>query len=227
MDDRPCDCEAAPSAKAGSLAGLIAATGRAARATSRTTLPFVDRGKEATDRYGVPWRAAATRMLAAVHATVIDGERWAAERLLFLAGRLAGDPSENERQALEADRGVVEGAGYRFRRPASPPSWSAASAQGVTASLPARVVGGWLARSEAPSGGDGPASAAACQGLRWGRTLAHQPNHALGRRQRLVSSPGSVLSHSGVPATHRNESNGQDVEQAHPADESGQHRQDQ
>ena len=103
MDDRPCGCEAAPSAKAGSLAGLIPATGRAARATSRTTLPFVDRGKEATDRYGVPWRAPATRKLAAVHATVIDGERWAAERLLFLAGRLAGDPSENERQALEAE----------------------------------------------------------------------------------------------------------------------------
>jgi hypothetical protein len=46
-------------------------------------------------------------MLAAVHARIIDGERWVAERLLFLAGRLAGDPSENERQALEAEIEVL------------------------------------------------------------------------------------------------------------------------
>ena len=46
-------------------------------------------------------------MLAAVHARIIDGERWIAERLRFLRERLTGDPSDHERQALEAEIEVL------------------------------------------------------------------------------------------------------------------------
>ncbi len=60
---------------------------------------------------------------------VVNGERWIAERLKFLRERLAGDPSAEERAALEAEietlsneRGItvaglrVPGFLRRFRR---------------------------------------------------------------------------------------------------------------
>ncbi len=42
-------------------------------------------------------------MLAPVHAWIIDGERWIAERLRFPRDHLAGDLSDDERRAAEAE----------------------------------------------------------------------------------------------------------------------------
>ena len=46
-------------------------------------------------------------MLPAVDARIIDGERWIAERLRLLRDRLAGEPSDHDRQALETEIEVL------------------------------------------------------------------------------------------------------------------------
>lgn len=51
----------------------------------------------------MPDGAASAPMLAQVHARIIDGERWIAERLRFLRAHLAGDRSDEERRAAEAE----------------------------------------------------------------------------------------------------------------------------
>jgi len=70
-------------------------------------------------------------MLASVHDPIIDGERWIGERLAFLRERLAGEPEDDERHAIEAEiaalsneRGIAPGGrrtgrmGRRLRRKA-------------------------------------------------------------------------------------------------------------
>lgn len=42
-------------------------------------------------------------MLGFVHGRIIDGERWIAERLAFLTGRLAAELTVEERSAVQAE----------------------------------------------------------------------------------------------------------------------------
>ncbi len=46
-------------------------------------------------------------MLDLVHGRIIDGERWIAERLVFLRERLAGELAAEERRAIEAEVEVL------------------------------------------------------------------------------------------------------------------------
>lgn len=45
----------------------------------------------------------ATRMLTAMRGHIIDGERWITERLTLLKERLAAQPGDDERRAIEAE----------------------------------------------------------------------------------------------------------------------------
>lgn len=47
------------------------------------------------------------RMLGSVYVRIIDGERWIGERLAFLRERLAAQPPEDERRAMEAEIEVL------------------------------------------------------------------------------------------------------------------------
>lgn len=42
-----------------------------------------------------------------MHEPIIDGERWIAERLAFLRERLAAEPSDTERRAIEDEIAVL------------------------------------------------------------------------------------------------------------------------
>ncbi len=46
-------------------------------------------------------------MLGSVYEQIIDGGRWIAERLAFLRERLAGEPTADERRAMEAEIEVL------------------------------------------------------------------------------------------------------------------------